>query len=101
MLGSPIVRAYLFLQKGVRKLSTSSEYLAGPPRHNEGPSEDKHREARTWLARFDVNTIPKNICEVSFSRASGPGGQNVNKYEVCSSLDVYEIKLAEGFQGEF
>ena len=42
--------------------------------------DESHREARTWLARFNANTIPKNICEVTFSRSSGPGGQNVNKY---------------------
>lgn len=43
--------------------------------------DEDHREARTWLARFNVNTIPKNIGEITFSRSSGPGGQNVNKYE--------------------
>ena len=42
--------------------------------------EQDHEEARTWLAGFNANTIPKNICEVTFSRSSGPGGQNVNKY---------------------
>lgn len=43
--------------------------------------DEDHREARTWLAKFNANTIPKNICEVTFSRSSGPGGQNVNKYD--------------------
>lgn len=49
--------------------------------------DDDHREARTWLARFHVNTIPKNICDVTFSRSSGPGGQNVNKFENSRPLD--------------
>ena len=49
-------------------------------------NDEDHREARTWLARFHVNTIPKNICEVTFSRSSGPGGQNVNKFENSHSL---------------
>ncbi|KAJ5960572.1 uncharacterized protein N7479_007722 [Penicillium vulpinum] len=35
--------------------------------------------ARDWLKTFNSKTIPRNICEVSFSRSSGPGGQNVNK----------------------
>lgn len=34
---------------------------------------------RKWLSSFTCESIPKRICEVSFSRSSGPGGQNVNK----------------------
>ena len=54
--------------------------LSGPAKTHD---DEDHKEARTWLARFNAHTIPKNICEVSFSRSSGPGGQNVNKYENC------------------
>jgi peptidyl-tRNA hydrolase ICT1 len=39
-------------------------------------------EARSWLSRFTVNSIPPAICHFSFSRSSGPGGQNVNKSEL-------------------
>ena len=46
-----------------------------------GRDEEDHREARTWLAKFNADTIPKNIGQFTFSRSSGPGGQNVNKYE--------------------
>lgn len=35
--------------------------------------------ARQWLQKLNPETIPKDIGEVSFSRSSGPGGQNVNK----------------------
>jgi peptidyl-tRNA hydrolase ICT1 len=36
--------------------------------------------ARNWLANLDAETIRKNAdCDISFSRSSGPGGQNVNK----------------------
>ena len=45
-----------------------------------GFNDEDHREARTWLARFNANTVPKNIGQFTFSRSSGPGGQNVNKY---------------------
>ncbi|KAF1351888.1 hypothetical protein BDV97DRAFT_265262, partial [Delphinella strobiligena] len=41
--------------------------------------ENELDAARKWLAKFDADTIPRNICQVSFSRSSGPGGQNVNK----------------------
>lgn len=37
-------------------------------------------KARDWLSKFNINSIPRNICAISFSRSSGPGGQNVNKY---------------------
>jgi len=43
------------------------------------PSTEEISLARRWLAKFDPDTIPKRLCELSFSRSSGPGGQNVNK----------------------
>lgn len=43
-------------------------------------SDEDLAVARKWLQKLDSETIPKNICDVSFSRSSGPGGQNVNKY---------------------
>lgn len=49
--------------------------------HDESSSEAEMAAAREWLAHFGPETIPKNICDISFSRSSGPGGQNVNKYE--------------------
>lgn len=43
--------------------------------------EDEIEAARKWLAKLDADTIRQNaICDISFSRSSGPGGQNVNKY---------------------
>jgi hypothetical protein len=36
--------------------------------------------ARKWLDAMTPETIPRSICDVTFSRSSGPGGQNVNKY---------------------
>lgn len=41
--------------------------------------EDELRAARQWLSKLDPDTIPRELCDVSFSRSSGPGGQNVNK----------------------
>jgi hypothetical protein len=35
--------------------------------------------ARSWLKDLHPNTIPRHIAHLSFSRSSGPGGQNVNK----------------------
>ncbi|KAJ5773572.1 hypothetical protein N7457_008468 [Penicillium paradoxum] len=44
--------------------------------------------ARDWLKALNSKTIPRNICEVSFSRSSGPGGQNVNKVNSKATLKV-------------
>ena len=46
----------------------------------EETSRDDQKAARLWLSTFGSKTIPRNLCEISFSRSSGPGGQNVNKY---------------------
>ncbi|DAA75055.1 TPA_exp: Peptidyl-tRNA hydrolase domain protein [Trichophyton benhamiae CBS 112371] len=51
-------------------------------------SDDELRAARTWLAQLTVETIPRSICAVSFSRSSGPGGQNVNKVNSKATIKV-------------
>ena len=45
--------------------------------------------ARQWLARLDPDTIPRSICDISFSRSSGPGGQNVNKFVWPAPLPTF------------
>lgn len=48
--------------------------------HNSDATEEEIAAARKWVDEFHPEAIPKNIGEISFSRSSGPGGQNVNKY---------------------
>ncbi|KAF2150896.1 hypothetical protein K461DRAFT_184686 [Myriangium duriaei CBS 260.36] len=55
---------------------------------SQSTKDEEIQQARTWLAQFDAETIPKNICEFSFSRSSGPGGQNVNKVNSKATLKV-------------
>jgi hypothetical protein len=51
-----------------------------------GDATDEQLDAaRKWLKKLDPDTIPRNICDISFSRSSGPGGQNVNKYSSLPS----------------
>lgn len=38
-----------------------------------------YAEATHWQREFQLQHIPKDQISISFSRSSGPGGQNVNK----------------------
>ncbi len=60
-------------------VTSGLRHMVFRPDQHEGIDENDMTEAREWLANFNSNTIPKNICDISFSRSSGPGGQNVNK----------------------
>jgi len=43
-------------------------------------------EAQSWLTAFRTQSIPRSLVELSFSRSSGPGGQNVNKVNTKATL---------------
>ncbi|PVH97678.1 hypothetical protein DM02DRAFT_597174 [Periconia macrospinosa] len=59
------------------------------PRPGHTTVDDGNIEAaRTWLGQLHADTIPKSITELSFSRSSGPGGQNVNKVNSKATLKV-------------
>lgn len=63
-------------------------------------SPEELQEARKWLAQLHAETIPKSIGELSFSRSSGPGGQNVNKYARASKKGLVGLALSL-FKSEF
>ncbi|KAK6345138.1 hypothetical protein TWF718_007067 [Orbilia javanica] len=60
-------------------------------------NEDDFDLARTWQTEYDVKKklakLPPHIGVVSFSRSSGPGGQNVNKVNSKATLRVPLDKL--------
>ncbi|KAF7505985.1 hypothetical protein GJ744_012332 [Endocarpon pusillum] len=56
-------------------------------------SEADLASARRWIATFTSDSIPRDIGDVSFSRSSGPGGQNVNKVSSKAQLRVPVDKL--------
>ncbi|KAK2800799.1 hypothetical protein FQN51_005939 [Onygenales sp. PD_10] len=51
-------------------------------------SAEELSAARDWLSRLSPRTIPRNIGDVSYSRSSGPGGQNVNKVNSKVTLKI-------------
>ncbi|CDM34069.1 Peptide chain release factor class I/class II [Penicillium roqueforti FM164] len=59
-----------------------------PLRRFASQAEQDVQLARDWLKTLNSKTIPRNICELSFSRSSGPGGQNVNKVNSKATLKV-------------
>jgi len=72
----------------IQRLLTSTSRRSAVPRHTKafaskrGPadySDEDLAAARKWLADLNSDTIPRNLSEITFSRSSGPGGQNVNK----------------------
>ncbi|KAK6463339.1 hypothetical protein DFJ63DRAFT_312656 [Scheffersomyces coipomensis] len=51
-------------------------------RYNSGSTEfskDEVEKARSWLNSVTIEHIPTKIFDISYSRASGAGGQKVNK----------------------
>lgn len=70
-------------RRGVR---TDSSPLPLPPSLDRLESAQDTAHARHWLMRFKSHKIPKDSVEITFSRSSGPGGQNVNKVNTKATL---------------
>ncbi|KAL1975616.1 hypothetical protein VTN31DRAFT_4008 [Thermomyces dupontii] len=73
---------------GARAQSAFVRTFASRRKASLDATEADLREAREWLAGFSPKSIPRNICEISFSRSSGPGGQNVNKVNTKATLRI-------------
>ena len=81
MLRRSLIWPHHRLQSRIHHPVLSSKASSEPKNLVQEPDEQEQQRARTWLAGFTVQDIPKKLCEIHFTRASGPGGQNVNKYE--------------------
>ncbi|KAL2421760.1 hypothetical protein ABEF95_005373 [Exophiala dermatitidis] len=55
--------------------------------------ESEYAAAREWLKKFNAVDSLRDIGEVSYSRSSGPGGQNVNKVNSKAQLRVPVARL--------
>ncbi|KAJ6596025.1 RF-1 domain-containing protein [Mycena sp. CBHHK59/15] len=64
----------------------SNNTIPTPPPLHALESSEEAVLARAWIAQFRALKIPKGSVELSFSRSSGPGGQNVNKVNTKATL---------------
>jgi hypothetical protein len=55
--------------------SQQSSSVPLPPHIHMLASPTDSAEARSWIARFQAISIPKDLVKLTFSRSSGPGGQ--------------------------
>jgi peptidyl-tRNA hydrolase ICT1 len=56
--------------------------------------EEDLEAARNWFRTFNKNTIPYSISHTTFSRASGSGGQKVNKYVCMGTLPPFILTFS-------
>ena len=64
------------------------------PSHTGTSDEDEIAAARAWLAALSADTIRQRApSETTFSRSSGPGGQNVNKVSSKATLRLPTASL--------
>ncbi|KAJ7173938.1 RF-1 domain-containing protein [Mycena crocata] len=66
--------------------SASSRPIPVPPQISALETLEENASARAWIAQFRAAQIPKESIHLSFSRSSGPGGQNVNKVNTKATL---------------
>lgn len=82
-----------YLKESPFPLSWRKYYGVGP---RAAITREDLDEARRWLAGF-VGVSPKYY-QLSYSRSSGPGGQNVNKYV---RTHVQQLKASPAFPTDF
>ncbi|KAM5530871.1 hypothetical protein V8D89_015456 [Ganoderma adspersum] len=69
-----------------RRLHSGQDLLPTPPPIHTLETAAESSQARSWIERFKMREIPKSVVEFTYSRSSGPGGQNVNKVNTKATL---------------
>lgn len=69
-----------------RCLSTTSSLSATKDDAERDAAQLEMQERRRWLSNFQELSLRRSGFQVSFSRSSGPGGQNVNKLNTKANV---------------
>ncbi|KKZ65389.1 hypothetical protein EMCG_08769 [[Emmonsia] crescens] len=67
---------------------STRQLASGRVTNSQELTDEELGTARVWLSQLTPRTIPRNIGDVSYSRSSGPGGQNVNKVNSKATLKI-------------
>lgn len=73
----------------VKTATRHSSTLPKPPQLAELSTPEEMQTARTWIQAFEKlspDAIPRDSLQISYSRSSGPGGQNVNKLSTKATV---------------
>jgi len=74
----------------VRSLGRRGQLLLVPFRYyssKDALPQIDYAAAREWFRSFNPEVSFRNVGDLTYSRSSGPGGQNVNKYCQCAIQD--------------
>ncbi|SPO47100.1 uncharacterized protein PSANT_04787 [Moesziomyces antarcticus] len=98
MLASPsrsmcMARRALGIAQPVEQAKTLPAFLVAArafgstvPCRNADGSDDEMEARRRWVSAFEPIQLRRNDLDVTFSRSSGPGGQNVNKLNTKANV---------------
>ncbi|KAF9181734.1 hypothetical protein BGZ51_005237, partial [Haplosporangium sp. Z 767] len=68
-----------FASRKGSSMDTLSEEEGEEFQDDNGMTMKDREKIENWARNFTKDSIPKGLLTLSFVRASGPGGQNVNK----------------------
>ncbi|KAH9945414.1 RF-1 domain-containing protein [Epithele typhae] len=74
--------------QAIRRLHDGRDILPTPPALPTLRDGADSAKASEWIDAFKHKDIPKGVVEFTYSRSSGPGGQNVNKVNTKATLRV-------------